>query len=89
MALKSASVTADDTRARMRCASRGSVVVADGDAGEHRAVAVDGAATITREPSEDLLAAWEARHGSRAKWAAAWFEIQLTRLISYSANKAP
>lgn len=46
-----------------------SVVVADGDAGEHRAVAIDGPATITREPSVGLLAAWEARHGSRAEWA--------------------
>ncbi|MGO9959650.1 MAG: pyridoxamine 5'-phosphate oxidase family protein [Solirubrobacteraceae bacterium] len=62
-----------------------SVVVAEGDAGEHRAVAVDGPATITRQPPEQLLAAWEARHGSRADWAAAWFVIQPARVISYSA----
>jgi nitroimidazol reductase NimA-like FMN-containing flavoprotein (pyridoxamine 5'-phosphate oxidase superfamily) len=63
-----------------------SVVVAEGDGGEHRAVAADGPVTITREVSEELLAVWEARHGSRADWAAAWFEIQPTRLISYSAT---
>jgi nitroimidazol reductase NimA-like FMN-containing flavoprotein (pyridoxamine 5'-phosphate oxidase superfamily) len=66
-----------------------SIVVTAGDAGEHRAVAADGPATITRHLSEELLAVWEARHGSRAEWAAAWFEIQPTRLISYSAKKAP
>jgi nitroimidazol reductase NimA-like FMN-containing flavoprotein (pyridoxamine 5'-phosphate oxidase superfamily) len=66
-----------------------SIVVAEGDAGEHRAVAVDGSATITRQPSEQLLAGWEARHGSRAEWAAAWFEIQPARLISYSAKNEP
>jgi nitroimidazol reductase NimA-like FMN-containing flavoprotein (pyridoxamine 5'-phosphate oxidase superfamily) len=63
-----------------------SIVVADGDAGEHRAVAADGTATITAHPSEELLAVWEARHGSRAEWAAAWFEIRPTRLMSYSAR---
>ena len=63
-----------------------SVVVSEGDAGEHRAVAADGPVTIIREASEQLLAVWEARHGSRAEWAAAWFEVQPTRLISYSAK---
>jgi hypothetical protein len=66
-----------------------SIVVAEGDAGEHRAVAVDGPATIARQPSEQLLAGWEARHGSRAEWAAAWFEIQPARLISFSAKNEP
>jgi nitroimidazol reductase NimA-like FMN-containing flavoprotein (pyridoxamine 5'-phosphate oxidase superfamily) len=66
-----------------------SIVVAEGDDGEHRAVAVDGPATITRQPSEQVLAGWEARHRSRAEWAAAWFEIQPARLISYSAKSEP
>ena len=66
-----------------------SIVVTEGDAGEHRAVAVDGSVTIIRQPSEELLATWEARHGSRADWAAAWFEIQPSRLISYSAKNEP
>jgi nitroimidazol reductase NimA-like FMN-containing flavoprotein (pyridoxamine 5'-phosphate oxidase superfamily) len=66
-----------------------SIVVAEGDAGEHRAVAVDGPVTIIDQPSEQLLATWETRHGSRAAWAAAWFEIQPSRLISYSAMTKP
>lgn len=65
-----------------------SIVVADGDPGDHRAVAADGPATVTDNPSEELLAVWDARHGSRAEWAAAWFEIKPTRLISYSSRKA-
>ncbi|MGH2886181.1 MAG: pyridoxamine 5'-phosphate oxidase family protein [Solirubrobacteraceae bacterium] len=66
-----------------------SIVVAEGDAGEHQAVAVDGPVTITRNPGEEVLAAWDARHGSRAEWAAAWFELEPARLVSYSARKGP
>jgi nitroimidazol reductase NimA-like FMN-containing flavoprotein (pyridoxamine 5'-phosphate oxidase superfamily) len=66
----------------------GSIVVAEGEGEGHRAVAADGPATITRQPSEELLAIWDARHGSRAEWASAWFEIRPTRLLSYSAEKA-
>jgi len=66
-----------------------SIVVAEGDADEHCAVAVDGPVTITRRPPEQLLAAWQGRHGSRAEWAAAWFEIKPSRLISYSAMNEP
>jgi nitroimidazol reductase NimA-like FMN-containing flavoprotein (pyridoxamine 5'-phosphate oxidase superfamily) len=66
-----------------------SIVVAEGDAGEHHAVAVDGPVTIIDHPSERLLATWEARHGSRADWAAAWCEIHPSRLISYSATNEP
>ena len=45
--------------------------------------------TIIDHPSERLLATWEARHGSRADWAAAWCEIHPSRLISYSATNEP
>jgi nitroimidazol reductase NimA-like FMN-containing flavoprotein (pyridoxamine 5'-phosphate oxidase superfamily) len=75
--------------ARLRSLERtpwASVVVAEGDAGEHEAVAADGQVTITRDPGEELLAAWEARHGSRAEWAVAWFELEPNRLVSYSAR---
>jgi nitroimidazol reductase NimA-like FMN-containing flavoprotein (pyridoxamine 5'-phosphate oxidase superfamily) len=65
-----------------------SIVVAEGDAGEHRAVAADGPVTIIDRPDEGVLDAWADRHGSRPDWAAAWFQIQPTRLVSYSARKA-
>jgi nitroimidazol reductase NimA-like FMN-containing flavoprotein (pyridoxamine 5'-phosphate oxidase superfamily) len=64
-----------------------SVVVEDGDGEEHRAVAVDGPVTITGQPPPELLDAWEQRHSSRADWAAAWFELQPQRLVSYSARR--
>jgi nitroimidazol reductase NimA-like FMN-containing flavoprotein (pyridoxamine 5'-phosphate oxidase superfamily) len=63
-----------------------SLVVTEGDRGDHRAVAVDGPVTIRRGPHEELLAAWEERHGSRAEWAAAWFEVEPVRLFSYGAG---
>lgn len=62
-----------------------SVVIEDSDGGEHRAVAVDGPATITRHPSKQLLEGWYERHGTRAEWAAAWFEVRPRRLVSYMA----
>jgi nitroimidazol reductase NimA-like FMN-containing flavoprotein (pyridoxamine 5'-phosphate oxidase superfamily) len=63
-----------------------SVVIEKGDRGEHRAVAVDGPVTIVDRPAPELLDAWQERHGSRADWAAAWFEMQPKRLISYTAG---
>ena len=60
-----------------------SAVVSEGERGVHRAVVADGGVTVT-EPSEELLAAWEARHGSRADWASAWFELTPVRLFSYA-----
>ncbi len=60
-----------------------SFVVAEGDRGSHRAVAVDGPVAIFDAPDEELLTAWEKRHGSQAEWATAWFEVRPTRLFSY------
>lgn len=62
-----------------------SLVVEDGERGTHRAVAVDGPVRITHRPAAELLDVWQARHGSRAEWAAAWFEVQPQRLMSYTA----
>ena len=53
-----------------------SVVVAEGEGDEHRAVAADGPVTLFDEPPEGLLELWEARFGSRAEWAVAWFELR-------------
>jgi hypothetical protein len=63
-----------------------SVVIEDSDGGEHRAVAVDGPAVITRHPPEELLEVWYERHGPPAEWAAAWFEVRPRRLFSYVAT---
>jgi nitroimidazol reductase NimA-like FMN-containing flavoprotein (pyridoxamine 5'-phosphate oxidase superfamily) len=62
-----------------------SVVISEGERDSHRAVIADGPVTITAEPPEGLLDAWEARFGSRAEWAVAWFELRPSRLYSYSS----
>jgi nitroimidazol reductase NimA-like FMN-containing flavoprotein (pyridoxamine 5'-phosphate oxidase superfamily) len=62
-----------------------SVVIEDGDRGSHRAVAVDGRVLLTDEPSTQVVELWERRHRSRPDWAAAWFELQPRRLVSYAA----
>jgi nitroimidazol reductase NimA-like FMN-containing flavoprotein (pyridoxamine 5'-phosphate oxidase superfamily) len=77
------------TGARLRNVERTpwvSVVIAAGDRGEHRAVIVDGPVTISTEASEELLAAWSARHGNAAEWASAWLELEPARLMSYAAR---
>jgi nitroimidazol reductase NimA-like FMN-containing flavoprotein (pyridoxamine 5'-phosphate oxidase superfamily) len=63
-----------------------SVVIEDGDAESHRAVAVDGSVTLINPPPPELLDVWERRHGSRADWAAAWFELRPQRLLSFRAR---
>jgi nitroimidazol reductase NimA-like FMN-containing flavoprotein (pyridoxamine 5'-phosphate oxidase superfamily) len=65
-----------------------SVVVGKGEGDEHRAVAADGPTRIVEQPPEELLAAWERHHGSRAEWASAFFELQPARLFSYAAEGA-
>lgn len=64
-----------------------STVIEDGDGDSHRAVAVDGPVTVSGAAPEPLLDAWAARHGSRAAWAAAWFELRPERLLSYAARR--
>ncbi len=64
-----------------------SVVIADGEGDEHRAVAVDGPVTLHSEPPDGLLDLWEARFGSRAEWAAVWLELRPNLLYSYDAHR--
>lgn len=63
-----------------------SVVIEAGDRGEHRAVALDGPTMITVQPPGELFDVWHDRHGSRAEWAAAWFELKPRRLVSYTTS---
>ena len=64
-----------------------SVVIAEGEGEAHRAVAADGPVTLSREPPPELLERWEERFGSRADWAAVWFELRPARLYSYDAQR--
>jgi hypothetical protein len=63
-----------------------SVVIAEGDGNEHRAVIADGPVTIHADVPDDLLNALSARHGDAAEWASAWFELEPARLLSYAAR---
>jgi nitroimidazol reductase NimA-like FMN-containing flavoprotein (pyridoxamine 5'-phosphate oxidase superfamily) len=62
-----------------------SVVIAEGEGSEHRAVAADGPVVLVDEPPDAVLELWERRFGSRAEWAASWFELCPERLFSYRA----
>ena len=62
-----------------------SVVVTEGDGDHHRAVIADGPVTISDTPPDGMLDTWEARFGSRADWAVAWFELRPRRLYSYAS----
>ena len=62
-----------------------SVVVSEGDSDHHRAVVADGPVTISSTPPDGMLDIWEARFGSRAEWAVAWFELRPERLYSYTS----
>ena len=62
-----------------------SVVITEGEGDAHRAVAADGPITVVDGPTAEVLAAWEARFGSRAEWASAWFELRPKRLYSHEA----
>ncbi len=63
-----------------------SVVIAEGEGDEHRAVVADGPVILQGEPPDGLLDLWETRFGSRADWAVIWFELRPERLYSYDAQ---
>ena len=62
-----------------------SVVVSEGEGDHHRALVADGPVTISGTPPEGILDIWEARFGSRADWAVAWFELRPDRVYSYAS----
>lgn len=63
-----------------------SLVVSAGDRGDHRAVVADGPVTLVDRPPDDVVAAWEARHGGPATWAIAWAELTPERVFSYAGS---
>ena len=62
-----------------------SVVVSEGESHHHRAVIADGPVTLSPSPPDGLLDIWEARFGTRAEWAVAWFELRPSSLYSYTS----
>jgi nitroimidazol reductase NimA-like FMN-containing flavoprotein (pyridoxamine 5'-phosphate oxidase superfamily) len=81
--------TVDGPRLRsLRRTPWASLVVAEGDAGEHRAVTFDGAVTLHSAAPDAVAAAWRERHGNDAAWAEAWVELEPARVLSYAARGA-
>jgi len=66
----------------------GWLVIEDGDRGDHRAVAVDGPVVLADTPPPRLLDMWLERHGSRAEWAAAWFELRRWGQFTYRQERS-
>jgi predicted nuclease with RNAse H fold/nitroimidazol reductase NimA-like FMN-containing flavoprotein (pyridoxamine 5'-phosphate oxidase superfamily) len=70
----------------LRAVPYASLVVAEGDRGDHRAVRVEGPVRLHDGPEpelESLRQAWQERHGSDPRWAAAFVELRPELLFSY------
>jgi general stress protein 26 len=72
----------------VRAEPRVSVVIAEGERGEHAMVLVEGRVEIHEdaETRERLGEAWRVRHGSAPDWAAAFLELVPERVFSYRAR---
>jgi len=60
-----------------------SLVVEEGDRGDHRMVLAEGPVDVHAAAPPAVAEAWERRHGSRAEWAAAWLELRPHRVFSH------
>jgi len=71
----------------LRAAPHASLVVAEGDRGDHRAVRVEGRVRLhDGSELEPLRRAWQERHGSDPSWAAAFVELRPGLLFSYAGG---
>jgi hypothetical protein len=70
----------------LRRAAWASAVVTSGESEDHRAVAIDGPVQIVDQPPAEVVAHWQALHGSGAEWAAAWLALEPKLLLSYRAE---
>jgi len=62
-----------------------SMVVMEGEGGEHRAILVEGPVAL-HDPSPDLRRLWEARMEEGVEWAAAFVELGPERVFSHAAR---
>ena len=63
-----------------------SLVVADGDSADHKAVLSEGPVTVVARPEQVAVASWEARDGKLPEWAECWLELRPEKLFSYDAG---
>lgn len=62
-----------------------SLVVAEGDDADHRAVLIEGSAEVLPEPTASALEQWTQRHEKLPDWADSWIKVAPAKLFSYDA----
>ncbi|HJR45691.1 MAG TPA: pyridoxamine 5'-phosphate oxidase family protein [Actinomycetota bacterium] len=63
-----------------------SIVVADGDGADHKAVLAEGRTELVARPEPAAVDAWNARDGRLPEWASRWIELRPEKLFSYDAG---
>lgn len=63
-----------------------SLVVAEGEGSDHKAVLCEGPAELVADPDKGVVDAWSERHGSLPEWADAWIRVEPSKLFSYDAG---
>lgn len=62
-----------------------SLVVAEGDGADHRAVLIEGSAEVLLEAEASAAHYWTQRHDKPPDWADSWIKVAPTKLFSYDA----
>lgn len=63
-----------------------SLVIAEGDDGDHKSVLAEGPAEIRTAPDAPAVAAWTEKHGKVPEWASAWIKVDPSKVFSYDAG---
>lgn len=63
-----------------------SLVVAEGDSADHKAVLSEGPAEVASDVEEAVVDIWNSRHGELPDWADAWITVTPAKLFSYDAR---
>ena len=63
-----------------------SLLVAEGDGADHRAVLAEGKAEVVSELAAPAVRGWAERQGKVPQWASAWIRVKPAKLFSYDAG---
>jgi len=80
-------VTAGTVRERnVRRSSYVSLVLAEGDDADHKAVLSEGPAEVVAAPEDRVAAEWTRRQGPLPEWATGWIVVSPEKLFTYDAG---